>query len=155
RDTGPELTQDDITRAAQKALEACSRENSKWTRADLIANIGRVLPRRAADPAGQALLLEELADRALAAEFGPVVCLEAPEAAPVPASLRRADGRSVYQRHGGVKYATKVQLSREEKLVAQAGARGGPAMSVARAARELGAQVADLEAALHRPPDAG
>jgi hypothetical protein len=39
--------------------------------------------------------LEEVADRALAGEFGAVICLEAPEAAPVPASLRRADGRSV------------------------------------------------------------
>jgi hypothetical protein len=127
RDAGRELTPDEITRAAQKALEKCGRENSKWTRADVIANLGRVVPRRAADPDGQARLLEEVAGRALAGEFGPVVCIEAPEAVPVPACLRRADGRSVYQRHGGVKYATRVQLSREEKLVAQAGARGGPA----------------------------
>ena len=95
-----------------------------------------------------------MADRALAGEFGPVACLEAPEAAPAPASLRRADGRSVYQRHGGVKYATRVQLSREEKLVAQAGARGGPAMSPEQAARALGADVGELEAALHQPPGA-
>jgi hypothetical protein len=84
-----------------------------------------VLPRRAADPDGQARLLEEVTDRALAGEFGPVACLEPPEMAAVPASLRRADGRSVYQRHGGVKYATRAQLSCEEKLAAQAGARGG------------------------------
>jgi hypothetical protein len=153
-DAGPQLTRDDITRAAQKALEKCSRENSKWTRADLIANLGRELPRGAADPGSQAALLEEVTDRALAGEFGPVVCLEAPEAAPVPASLRRADGRSVYERHGGVKYATGVQLSREEKLVAQAGARGGPAMTREEAARALGADVAALEAALHQPPGA-
>ncbi len=152
RDTGPELTPEEITRAAQKALEKCARENSKWTRADLIANLGRVLPRRAADPDGQARLLEEVTGRALAGEFGPVVCLEAPEAAVAPASLRRADGRSVYQRHGGVKYATRVQLSREEKLVAQAGAPGGPAMTREEAARALGAEVAELEAALHQPP---
>ena len=123
-------------------------------RADLVANIGRVLPRRATDPDGQARLLEEVADRALAGEFGPVVCLESPEAAPAPAWLRRADGRSVYQRHGGVKYAAKVQLSREEKLVAQAGARDGPAMSAEQAARALGAETAELEAALHQPPGA-
>src|SRR6266516_2357572 len=152
RDAGSEPTQDEIARAAQKALEKCARENSKWTRADLIANLGRVLPRRAADPDGQARLLEEVTDRALAGEFGPVVCLEAPEAAVAPASLRRADGRSVYQRHGGVKYATRVQLSREEKLVAQAGAPGGPAMTREEAARALGAEVAELEAALHQPP---
>src|SRR5262249_20610169 len=143
-----------ITQAAQKALEKCSQENSKWTRADLIANLGRVLPRRAADPEGQARLLEEVSDRALAGEFGPVACLEPPEAAAVPASLRRADGRSVYQRHGGVKYATRVQLSREDNLVAQAGARGSPAMTREEAARALGAEVAELEAALYESPGA-
>jgi AAA domain/TrwC relaxase len=153
-DAGTQLTRDEITRAAQKALERCSRENSKWTRADLIANLGRVLPRRSADPDGQTALLEEATDRALAGEFGPVVCLEAPEAAAVPASLRRADGRSVYQRHGGVKYATRVQLSREERLVAQAGARGAPAMTREETARVLGADAAELEAALHEPPGA-
>jgi AAA domain/TrwC relaxase len=154
RDAGPELTRDEITRAAHKGLEKCARENSKWTRADLIANLGRVLPRRAADPDGHARLLEEVTDRALVGEFGPVVCLEAPEPIPVPASLRRADGRSVYQRHGGVKYATGVQLSREERLVAQAGARGGPYMAPEEAARALGADTAELEAALHKRPGA-
>lgn len=83
-----------------------------------------------------------------------MVCLESQEAAPVPASLRRADGRSLYQRHGGVKYATRVQLSREEKLVAQAGARGGPCMSPEDAARALGATVAELESALGEQPGA-
>jgi hypothetical protein len=151
-DAGPDLTRDDITRAAQKALEKCSRENSKWTRADLIANIGRALPRCGADPSGQARLVEELAGRALAGEFGPVACLEAPEVAPVPALLRRADGRSVYQRHGGIKYATRVQLSREERLVAQTGARGGPCMAPEHAARALGAAVTELEAALYEQP---
>lgn len=61
----------------------------------------------------------------MAGDFGQVVRLEAPEAARAPQVLRRADGRSVYQRHGGTKYTTQVQLSREEELVAQAGARGG------------------------------
>jgi AAA domain/TrwC relaxase len=153
-DAGPELTPDEVTRAAQKALERCARENSKWTRADVIAHLGRVLPRRAADPDGQARLLEEVAGRVLAGEFGSVVCLEAPEAVPAPASLRRADGRSLYQRHGGAKYATGVQLSREEKLAAQAGARGGPAMAAEETACALGATVEDLTAALREPPDA-
>jgi AAA domain len=154
RDAGTQLTRDEITRAAYKALEKCSREDSKWTRADLIANLGRVMPRRPAEPGGQAALVEEVADRALAGEFGPVACLEAPEPVPVPVSLRRADGRSVYQRHGGVKYATRVQLSREEKLVAQAGARTAPAMSAQETARSLGTTVGELTVALHEPPGA-
>jgi hypothetical protein len=125
-----------------------------FTRADLIANLGRELPRRAGDPARQAALLEEVADGAVAGEFGPVVCLEAPEAARAPESLRRADGRSVYRRHGGIKYTTRVQLSREEKLIAQAEARGGPCMSPEDAARALGATVEELKAALHERPGA-
>jgi AAA domain-containing protein/TrwC relaxase len=152
RDAGPGLTRGEITRAAQKALERCSREGSKWTRADLIANLGRELPRRAGDPARRAALLEEAADTALAGDFGEVVCLEAPEAARAPRSLRRDDGRSVYQRHGGIKYAAWIQLSREEKLVAQARARGGPCMLPEDAARALGASVAELEAALREQP---
>ncbi|MGH3305224.1 MAG: AAA family ATPase, partial [Streptosporangiaceae bacterium] len=154
RDAGQELTQDEVTRATQKALERCAREGSTWTRADLIANLGRELPRLAGDPARQALLLEEVADSALAAEFGQVLCLEAPEAAPTPQSLRRSDGRSVYQRHGRIKYTARVQLSREEQLVDQAGARGGPCMSREDAARALGATTAELMAALHEQPEA-
>ena len=63
------------------------------------------------DPAAAAALLENLADRALRSEFKPVACLEAPEPVEVPRALLRADGRSIYQRHGGVRYATHAQLS--------------------------------------------
>jgi len=89
------------------------------------------------DPAAAAALLEDLADRALRSEFEPVACLEAPEPAEVPASLRRADGRSVCQRHGGVRFATHAQLTLEQRMLAlartsdaprpgRAGARRGP-----------------------------
>jgi len=57
------------------------------------------------DPNEAATLLEDLADRALKSDFEPGVGLEAAELAEVPQSLKRADGRSVYQRHGGVRYA--------------------------------------------------
>ena len=62
----------------------------------MIKYLGRVLPRTGLDPAAAAALLENLADRALASEFEPVTCLEAPDLVDVPASLLRADGRSVY-----------------------------------------------------------
>jgi hypothetical protein len=91
------------------------------------------------DPAGAAALLEDLADRALASEFEPVVCLEAPELVEVPASLLRADGRSVYQRHGGTRYATRAQLAMEEHMVAQAGVGGAPQLTRAQAAQLLDA----------------
>jgi hypothetical protein len=100
------------------------------------------------DPGAAARLLEDLADRALTGEFEQVACLEAPEAVQPPASLLRADGRSVYQRHGGIRYATRVQLSVEEQLVAQAQASGAPALAREQAARLLGSSVTQLDAAL-------
>ena len=89
-----------------------------------------------------------LADRALASEFEPVVCLEAPEPAEVPRSLLRADGRSVYQRHGGTRFATRAQLVMEERMLAQARADGAPRLTRAQAARALGADPAQLDDAL-------
>ena len=114
----------------------------------MIKYLGRVLPRSGMDPAAAAALLEDLADRALASEFEPVACLEAPEPAEVPRSLLRADGRSVYQRHGGMRYATRAQLAMEERMLAQAGASGAPRMTRAQAAHALGADPAQLEDAL-------
>ena len=77
-----------------------------------------------------------------------MACLEAPEPAEVPASLLRADGRSVYQRHGGVRYATHAQLTMEQRMLALARASGAPRMDRADAARALGADLAQLEDAL-------
>ena len=155
---GPDLTQLELSQAAQKAVALAQQEKSTWTRADLIKYLGRVLPRSGRDPAAAAALLEELADRALASEFEPVACLQAPEPAGVPRSLLRADGRSIYQRHGGVRYATHAQLSLEERMVAQARAGGAPRLTRAGAARALGADLTQLERALagraHDAPDA-
>ena len=138
----------ELARAAQKAVALAQQEKSAWTRADLIKYLGRVLPRTGRDPAAAAALLQDLADRALASEFEPVACLEAPEPVEVPRSLLRADGRSVYQRHGGTRYATRAQLVMEERMVAQAGADGAPRVTCAQAAQALGADPARLEDAL-------
>ena len=114
----------------------------------MIKYLGRVLPRTGRDPAEAAALLEDLADRALRSEFEPVLCLEAPEPAEVPASLLRADGRSIYQRHGGTRYATRAQLAMEDRMLAQASATGAPRLTRAQAAHALGADLAQLEDAL-------
>src|SRR5207244_3352462 len=95
-------------RAAQKAIALAQQETSTFTRADVIKYLGRVLPRTGLDPAAAAAQLEDLADRALRSEFEPVICLEAPEPVETPRSLLRVDGRSVYQRHGGVRFATRA-----------------------------------------------
>jgi conjugative relaxase-like TrwC/TraI family protein len=148
--SGPRLSPLNLTRAAQKAIALAQQEKSTWTRADVVKYLGRVMPRTGMSPAAAAARLEGLADRALASEFEQVACLEAPEAVQVPRSLLRADGRSVYQRHGGVKYATRVQLSMEERMVAQARADGAPAMTRGDAAHALGADLTRLERALAR-----
>ena len=158
RDPGPAPSQLELSQAAQKAVALAQQEKSTWTRADLIKYLGRVLPRTGQDPTAATALLEDLADRALRSEFEPVACLQAPEPAEVPRSLLRADGRSIYQRHGGVRYATHAQLSLEERMLALARASGAPRMTRADAARALGADLAQLQAALagraHDAPDA-
>jgi conjugative relaxase-like TrwC/TraI family protein len=138
----------ELARAAQKAVALAQQEKSVWTRADVIKYLGRVLPRTAMDPAAAAALLEDLADRALRSEFEPVTCVEAPEPAGVPRSLLRADGRSVYQRHGGTRYTTRAQLAMEERMLAQARADSAPRLARAQAAHALGADPARLEDAL-------
>ena len=147
-DPGPALSQLELSQATQKAVALAQQESSTWTRADLIKYLGRVLPRSGLDPAAAAALLEDLADRALRSEFEPVACLQAPEPAAVPRGLLRADGRSIYQRHGGVRYATHAQLSLEERMLALARAGGAPRMTRAGAARALGADLVQLERAL-------
>ena len=137
-----------MSRAAQKAVALAQQDKSTWTRADVIKYLGRVLPRTGLDPSAAAALLEQVADRALASEFEPVVCLDAPEPVNVPRSMLRADGRSVYQRHGGVRFATHAQLTLEQRMVALARASGAPRMDRAAAARALGADLAQLERAL-------
>ena len=145
---GTILTELELSRAAQKAVALAQQGKSTWTRADVVKYLGRVLPRSGMDPAAAAALLEDLADRALRSEFEPVVCLEAPEPAEVPRSLLRADGRSVYQRHGGVRYAAHAQLSMEQRMLALARVGAAPRMDRAEAARALGADLAQLDAAL-------
>ena len=138
----------ELARAAQRALALAQQEKSAWTRADLVKHLGRVLPRTGRDPEAAARLLEETADRILRSEFEQVLCLEAPDPVDLPGDLVRADGRSVYRRHGGVRYATRAQLSMEEAMVAQAQAAAAPRMTRAAAAAALGADLARLERAL-------
>jgi hypothetical protein len=151
---GAGIPEPELARAAQRAVALAQQEKSTWTRADVIKYLGRVLPRSGLDPAAAAALLEDLADRALRSEFEPVTCLEAPEPADIPRSLVRVDGRSVYRRHGGTRYATRAQLVMEERMLTQARATGAPRMTRAQAARALGVDLAQLDAALAGRADA-
>jgi ATP-dependent exoDNAse (exonuclease V) alpha subunit len=62
--------------------------------------------------------------------------------------LLRADGRSVYRRHGGVRFAMRAQLAMEERMVAEASAQAAPRMTRAAAAQALGADPERLVRAL-------
>ena len=148
------LPEVELARATQKAVALAQQEKSTWTRADVIKYLGRVMPRTGLDPVEATALLEDLADRALRSEFETVTCLEAPEPAEVPGSLLRADGRSVYQRHGGTRYATHAQLVMEERMLAQARADTAPRLTRAQAAHALDAEPAQLDAALTGRADA-
>jgi hypothetical protein len=75
---GAVLTELELSRAARKAVALAQQEKSAWIRADVIKYLARVLPRTGLDPAAVAVLLEDLADRALASEFEPVTCVELP-----------------------------------------------------------------------------
>ena len=138
-------------RALAKALVLVSAQHPAWTRHDLLKQLASVLPsetRRMSPEEAQALLLG-LAEEALSGRSGEVVCLEAPEWPPVPAALRRElDGCSIYQRPGVARYATAAQLTLEERLVAHAQTQGAPRLADELAARRLGAELAQIRAAL-------
>ena len=95
---------------------------------------------RAMAPADAVALVQELTDRALPGEFEPVACLEARSGRRCRTTCAaRLDGRSVYTRPGTQRYATRVQLSREERLLAHAQREGAPRLTREDAARLLGA----------------
>jgi conjugative relaxase-like TrwC/TraI family protein len=156
-DGGAQLEPGMLRRAALKVLARCQAQQSKWNRYQLIHELGSVLPPQVRDLAPERMLplLEDLADRTLAGEFEPVVCLEAPELVEVPESLRRSDGLPVYRRHMGAKYATAAHLSTEEQLLADAGRSREPLIERERAATLLGSDVSTLSAQLERKPEAG
>ena len=139
-------------RVMQTALARVQEHKTTWIRADLMREIADALPAeahamRAADAVA---LVAQLTDRAIAGEAGQVMSLDAPEYPVVPEYLRRElDGRSVYTRPGTTRYATSVQLSREEELLEAAGKEGAPHLTREQSARYLGATPEELEAAAH------
>jgi conjugative relaxase-like TrwC/TraI family protein len=138
-------------RALAKALTLVSTQRPVWTRHDLLKQLALVLPAqtRQMNPEEAQELLLGLAEEALSGRSGEVVCLEAPEWPLLPASLRRElDGHSIYTRPGVARYATTAQLSMEERLVAHAQTQGAPRVRGELAAGRLGADFAQLRAAL-------
>ncbi len=153
-------TREAQARALAKALVLVSAKHPVWTRHDLLKQLALIMPaetRQMSPQAAQALLLG-LSEEAVSGRTGEMVCLEAPQWPPLPASLRhQLDGCSVYSRPGAAaRYATTTQLALEEHAVAHAQTQGAPRLPGDLAARRLGVGQAVLEAELRgRGHDAG
>ena len=76
--------------------------------------------------------------------------LTAPEMVPVPEAYRRADGLSLWRRHGAEIYTTRAMLDTETRLLRAAAQTGAPRIAPERAAALLGADRARVEARLWR-----
>jgi len=140
-----------LARTARTALAMVQAKQATWTKADLVRQVGLAMPAEArpVDPGAAVALLHSLAGRALAGEFEQVVPLDAPEWPALPDYLRRElDGRSVYTRPGAQRYATRVQLALEERLLAEAQRDCAPCLSREESARQLGADADALDAQL-------
>jgi hypothetical protein len=114
--------------AIEQALASVQAKNSTFTRSELMKNLAWAMGQEFAhlSPGAWHELLERTTDQALGVEHG-VECLEAPEWPAMPRSLvRDLDGRSVYTRPGVTRYATRGQLSMEQRMCQQAQRTGAP-----------------------------
>jgi conjugative relaxase-like TrwC/TraI family protein len=142
----------DAARLIERAVAELEQRQAVWQRHDLVAALIRQLPDGLvhADARQLRRQVDSLAERALGGRFG-VVSLVPPPAVEPPAELRRADGRSLYEPHRPERYSTLRQLSREEQLLAVAGAVGGPRLAPDVVERLVGAsRLAGDQAAVAR-----
>jgi hypothetical protein len=140
-----------IARAARAALARVQTARATWTRADYLKHLGLSMPAESRDmePAAAVELLHETATRALAGKFEDVIPMSAPEWPALPDYLvRELDGRSVYTRPGSERYATRVQLTLEERLIREAERQSGPRLARAGAAAPIGADADELDVQL-------
>jgi hypothetical protein len=113
----------------ERALESVQAQRSAWHRSDLVVEITKALPACLGGLDAEQImsLVDDLTGEALrqGTATGKVVALEAPQRVPVPPSLTRENGESVYSRHGATLYVTDEQLAREQRLVDAAERLGG------------------------------
>jgi conjugative relaxase-like TrwC/TraI family protein len=135
------------------AVADAQRRTATFSRYELTRMISRYLPDFLGGLSGEQVtaLLEELTDRALrpGGACG-IVLLTAPEMVPVPQAYRRADGLSLWRRHGAEVYTTRAMLDTETRLLRAAAQTGAPKILPERAAAAIGADQARVEARLWR-----
>ena len=134
---GPSPQEQTASMAA--ALARVQAKHAAWNRGQLCGELADCLPASIAElePAAAMALALDMANRIIAGEVQPVVCLDAPDLMAPPVLRRDLDGRSIFTRPGVSRYATEVQLSREEKLLERARQEGAPRLSRAQAAQPL------------------
>jgi conjugative relaxase-like TrwC/TraI family protein len=146
-------SRESITAILAAAVADAQQHKATFSRYDLIRMINRHLPGFLGGLSGDQVtsLLDELADEALR-PGGPsgIVQLTAPEMVPVPQAYRRADGLSLWRRHGAEVFTTSAQLDTETRLLHAAAQTGAPRLAPERAAAALGADRDRIEARLWR-----
>jgi len=104
----------DPVAVAREAIAELEREQSTWTRAELIKQIARRAPTDLPDADAARVWVEHTTDFALT--LTDVVAIAAPEPAP-PASLQRRDGRSMYDPHNATRYTTETNVAVEQRVL--------------------------------------
>jgi conjugative relaxase-like TrwC/TraI family protein len=143
----------ELRRILAAAMADAQRCKATFSRYELTRMINRHLPDFLGGLTGEQVtrLLEELTSQALRPGGpGETVLLTAPEMVPVPTAYRRADGLSLWRRHGAEVYTTRGQLDVETRLLRAAAQTGAPRVAPDRAAALLGADRARVEARLWR-----
>jgi hypothetical protein len=142
-----------VDRILAAAVADAQLSKATFSRYELTRMINRYLPDFLGGLSGDQVtdLLEELTTEALR-PGGPcgTVLLTAPEMVPVPQAFRRADGLSLWHRHGAEVYTTHAMLDTETRLLRAAAQTGAPRVAPGRAAAALGADGARIEALLWR-----
>src|SRR5262249_31612486 len=126
----------EIEQILAAAVADAQQRKATFSRYELTRMINRYLPDYMGGLSGERVtrLLEELTNEALR-PVGPtgVVLLTAPEMVPVPEVYRRADGLSLWRRHGAEIYTTRAMLDTETRLLRAAGQTGAPRVAPQRA----------------------
>jgi len=163
RATGRPPAGKEVDRVLAAAVADAQRSKATFSRYELTRMINRHLPDFLGGLTGEQVtrLLDDLTDEALRPR-GPAgtVLLTAPEMVPVPEPYRRADGLSLWRRHGAELYTTRAMLDTEARLLRAGAQTGAPRIAPQRAAAALGTDRTRVEARLwrehaHHPGAAG
>ncbi|MEV0650167.1 MobF family relaxase [Phytomonospora sp. NPDC050363] len=105
---------------AAQVVENVSATRAVWTRWNLVAETERLARTVDGLTAGQRRVLIDEAVGHATSEALSIHITPDPDAVPVPAALRRADGTSVFVEHGAEKYTSTANLDAEARLVTAA-----------------------------------